>query len=124
MGLIQRVSPRLKGFYRIAFFLVVLGLFLEVGAVLLVPNETMYMFEAKPAALFAFGLLFVAVATLVCANFSLWVGMLYFLVRHDSSPGAERVVWFVVVFFGLSFGAAVYYWFVYRKVPETIEGIQ
>jgi len=106
-----------------AFFLVIVGLFLEICMLFVVPEDMIYSFEPRPAALAAFGLLFVTFAALVCANISLWAGMLYFIVKHDSSPMAERLVWFLVSLFGMSFGAALYYWFVYRKLPEKTQRV-
>ena len=123
MGRLYRISPRTKKFYRMAFFLVIAGLLLELFLVFLVPDDMNYAFEPSPMRLAAFGLLFVAVAALVCANVSLWFGMLYFIVQHDSSPMAERLVWFLISLFGMSFGAALYYWFVYRKLPEKTQRV-
>ena len=48
------------------------------------------------------------------AEVYLWLGMMWFLLVYDKTPLAIRLLWFVLVFFGMSFGAAVYHFVCYR----------
>jgi len=50
--------------------------------------------------------------------FALWIGMLGFWVRLDSSTRAAKRVWFVVLLMGAGYGGCVYYFCVYR--PQVI----
>jgi hypothetical protein len=49
------------------------------------------------------------------ASLVLWFGMLAFCVREDDSPTSTKIFWFVVFFVFAFFGAAVYFFSVYRK---------
>jgi hypothetical protein len=99
--------------------LVVTAFFLVIEALLFAPKET-YTWPAGAMVITLFGLLFCFVFILMCANFTLWIGMLHFLFKYDGRWGVLKAAWFLVVFFGLSYGAAVYYFFVYRKFMKQI----
>lgn len=42
-------------------------------------------------------------------------GMVEFCIRHDKAPVSEKILWFIVFFFTACFGAALYFFVVYRK---------
>ena len=107
-------SKRVLSLFRTAFFLTTAGVLLELIVAIIQPEGT-YTFGSALMTQLLFGLLFLTVATLVLAYFVLWVGMLHFLIKYDGSPLSRKSAWFIVCLFGLSFGAALYYWFVYRK---------
>ena len=46
--------------------------------------------------------------------------MLQFLFKYDGRGVVLKTAWFLVVFFGLSYGAGVYYFFVYRKFMKSL----
>jgi hypothetical protein len=45
----------------------------------------------------------------------IWLGMVVFCVREDRSPISVRIFWFVLFFMTAFFGAAAYFFRVYRK---------
>ena len=45
----------------------------------------------------------------------LLLGMIAFCLRYDNSPVGDKVLWFIVFFVGACFGAALYFFIVYRK---------
>ena len=49
------------------------------------------------------------------ATLILLFGMMAFCVREDRSPPSSKILWFVVFFATAFFGAAVYFFAVYRK---------
>lgn len=107
-------SRRTVAVFRTAFVIALVS-FLFQFAALFLPTGSSVTFQARPLAIvFFFGGLFV-VFVLLCANATLWFGMLHFLVTYDGSAFGRKVFWAVITFFGLSAGAALYYWFVYRK---------
>ncbi len=63
------------------------------------------------AGLVAFGVFFAVAELLIFAQFFLWLSMLWFLVKYDSFG----IGWLLLMLFTLSVGAAVYYFFRYRK---------
>ena len=107
-------SRRLVAVFRAAFVIALVG-FLFQFAALFFPTGSSLTFQARPLAVaFFFGGLCV-VFLLLCANATLWCGMFHFLVTYDGGAFGHKVFWTMITFFGLSFGAALYYWFVYRK---------
>jgi hypothetical protein len=86
---------------------------LEVVA-LLVP-EFHYTFSANALSIAVFSAVALATGVLLFANIFLWVRMLHFFFRYDAAPFAFKLIWSFVLIFGLSIGAAIYYWFVYRN---------
>lgn len=109
-------SKRLSALFRIASYFV-LATFLMVSGTLFLPDIS-FTFGAGPLHTFLFWLLFVMVFMLMCANFFLWVGMLHFLFKYYGRPA--KLLWLFVVFFGLSYGAGVYYFFVFRKLMAQL----
>ena len=107
-------SRRTVAVFRAAFVMAVVS-FLFQFAALFFPTGSSLTFQARPLAIvFFFGALFFVVL-LLCANATLWFGMLHFLATYDGSAFGRKAFWAVITFFGLSAGAALYYWFVYRK---------
>ena len=53
------------------------------------------------------------------ASLIIWFGMLIFCIREDRSTLGEKIFWFVVFFIAAWFGAAVYFFMVYRKEIRT-----
>jgi|SRR5882757_4030033 len=106
-------SKRLSTFFRVAFFLV-LATFVMVAGTLLLLSDVSYKFGSGPLFTALFWLFFCFVFVLMCANFFLWIGMLQFLLKYDGR--AAKLFWVFIVFFGLSYGAALYYFFIFRKV--------
>jgi hypothetical protein len=49
------------------------------------------------------------------ASLVIWFGMVVFCVREDRSPARVKVLWFVLFFTTAIFGAAAYFFKVYRK---------
>ncbi len=112
-------SRRIQSLFQIAFYLVITAFFLLIEAALFGPDKT-YTWPAGVLVITLFGLLFCFVFILVCASFTLWIGMLQFLFKYDGRWVVLKAAWFLVVFFGLSYGAAVYYFFVYRKFLKRL----
>lgn len=110
-------SKRLSAFFNRAFFLV-LATFVMVSGSLLLPSDVSYTFGGGPLSTTLFWLFFCFVLILVCANLFLWIGMLQFLLKYDGRTA--KLLWFVVVLFGLSYGAALYYFFIFRKVMAKL----
>jgi len=110
-------SKRLSALFRAAFFLV-LATFVMVSGTLLLPSDVSYKFGSGPLFTALFWLFFCFVFVLMCANFFLWIGMLQFLLKYDGR--AAKLFWVFIVFFGLSYGAALYYFFIFRKVVATL----
>jgi hypothetical protein len=110
-------SRKVLALFKAAFILTALGFLLEISVALFQPEGT-YTFGSALMTQLLFWLLFVIVAILVVAGFFLWVGMLYFLIKYDGRSAFRKTVWFLVCLFGVSFGAALYYWFVYRRFLE------
>lgn len=42
-------------------------------------------------------------------------GMVEFCLRHDKSPASDKILWFIAFFFTACFGAALYFFVIYRK---------
>jgi hypothetical protein len=110
-------SKRLSALFKIAFFLV-LASFVMVSGTLLLPSDASYSFGGGAIHITLFWLLFCFVLTLICASFFLWIGMLQFLLKYDGR--AAKLLWFLIVLFGLSYGAALYYFFIFRKVMAKL----
>ena len=68
-----------------------------------------------------FGVGFLIAGFCIIASFYIWIGMLWFLVRYDRAPLLIRVLWFPVILFGLSYGAAAYYLSFYRKYAAQLQ---
>lgn len=62
----------------------------------------------------AFLVLFVFVAMLIALQWYLWLSMLWFLLTRARLKFGLRLAWFLAVFFGLAFGAALFYLFSWR----------
>ena len=45
----------------------------------------------------------------------LWFGLVKFCPRHDNSPASSKILWFFLFFAIAWFGAALYFFVVYRK---------
>jgi hypothetical protein len=110
-----RATKRVSSIFKTTFFLTALGLLLVVGATIFSPEAT-YTFGGNTlSARLLFGLFFLTCVVLLAAYIGLWVGMLHFLIKYDGRSPSRKAPWFLICFFGLSYGAALYYWFVYRK---------
>jgi hypothetical protein len=55
------------------------------------------------------------VAAGVIGQLTLWLGMWRYWVRLDNSDQGTKKIWFVVLLFGLWFGAIVYFFAIYRR---------
>lgn len=113
------VSKRTILRFRVAFVLVAVSFFLSTGAVFL-PSDESYTLNGGTLVTLLFWLIFCLVFLLLCANFVLWIGMLQFLFKYDGRAAGRKAPWFLITFFGLSFGAGLYYLLVYRKFLERI----
>jgi hypothetical protein len=112
------VSRGVLALFKVAFILTVLSFLLQAGVALFQPAGT-YTFRSALLTQLLFAFLFLIAALLVIAGFVLWGGMLHFWIRYDGRSSFLKTLWFLICFFGLSFGAALYYWFVYRKLLES-----
>jgi hypothetical protein len=110
-------SKRLSTLFKIASYLV-FSTFFMVSGTLFLPADMSFTFEGGPLHTLLFWLFFSLVFMLICANFFLWVGMLHFLSKYDGRPA--KLLWGFVVFFGLSYGAGLYYFFVFRKLMAQL----
>jgi hypothetical protein len=113
-----RSSARLIAMFRVAFALVVITFLFVVAATALAPEET-YTFDLTPRVTGLFILSFLICLVLVAAACVLWIGMLYFLITYDGRPSGTKALWLIITVCGLSYGAALYYWLVYRKIACT-----
>ncbi len=75
-------SKRMQSLFEIAFYLVVTAFFLVVESALFASDRT-YTWPAGALVITLFGLFFCFVFILVCASFTLWIGMLQFLFKYD-----------------------------------------
>jgi hypothetical protein len=50
----------------------------------------------------------------------LWFGMVVFCIREDPSPVSSKIFWFVLFFATAPFGAAIYFFTVYRKQVQMM----
>ena len=112
-------SKRTQFLFEIAFYLVIAAFLLVIEAALFAPDRT-YTWPAGALVITLFSLVFCFVFILLCASFILWIGMLQFLFKYDGRGVVLKTAWLLVVFFGLSYGAAVYYFFVYRKFLKRL----
>jgi hypothetical protein len=51
----------------------------------------------------------------------LWYGMVVFCVREDQSAVSSKVFWFILFFATGPFGAAIYFFTIYRKKIELAD---
>ncbi len=109
-------SRRTTSLFRAAFYLVIvtLVLFVIVMTLAIIDPGATYTISGTLASV-VFWLEFAVVAILMSASCCLWLGMLYFLIVYDGRSGFLKGFWFVVVLLTVYFGAALYYWFVYRE---------
>jgi hypothetical protein len=96
---------------KVAFFTALISFCIEIDVFFL--PDMAYSFDANWLWLTLFAFLFAGGAMILLADIFLWIGMLRFIVKYDDRAG--KSFWFVIVLFGLNFGAALYYFFVYRK---------
>jgi hypothetical protein len=54
---------------------------------------------------------------------SLWLGMWRFWVRLDKSSSGMKKFWFFVLLFGIWYGAAVYYFAIYRPRISRVRNL-
>lgn len=103
-----------------AFYVALLGFLLQVIglAVVLVEPGFESRLPATPMLLTTFWLAFVIVALIIAALIYLWIAMLHFLLTYDACTGPEKALWFAVLLFGSSYGAALYYAVVFRKCRQ------
>jgi succinate dehydrogenase hydrophobic anchor subunit len=113
-----RPSARVSAVFCAAFALAVITFLLVVAATALEPEET-YTFDVTFRVTAPFILSFFICLVLVAAAFVLWIGMLHFLITYDGRPSGTRALWLIITVCGLSYGAALYYWLVYRKIART-----
>lgn len=52
--------------------------------------------------------------------FLIWFGMLQYWMRIDQSTPLAKRLWFVILLFGLWYGACLYYFFVYRRQVKLV----
>jgi len=53
------------------------------------------------------------------ASLLIWSGMVAFCVREDDSPASAKIFWFALFFIAAWFGAAAYFFTVYRKQVQA-----
>lgn len=63
-----------------------------------------------------FWLFFIAAAVLLCANVTIWLGIICVVLFLDKRPVAARLLWIAVLMVGVSWTATVYYFLRYRKM--------
>lgn len=116
----RQYSPPTKvvAMFRLVFIFAVISFVLELMALFF--PEVHYTFQTGPITTALFLLSFVVVFLLLCANIILWIGMLHFLAKYDGRESTQKLLSALIVFFGLSGGAALYYWFIYRKYLDSI----
>ena len=114
-----KASSRIVGMFEIAFMLMLVTLLIDIGSLFL-PTDRSYTLGGSIPAILLFGIIFLLVVALICANVILWIGMLHFVVKYDGRSLSRRILWFILVCFGLSFGAGLYYVLIYRKVLQNI----
>jgi len=56
------------------------------------------------------------------ASLIIWFGMVAFCLREDRSPLSTKIFWFILFFATGSFGAAAYFFMVYRKQVQGSGG--
>ena len=64
---------------------------------------------------YTFLVIFALIAMLVVLQWYLWLSMLWFLFRRARLPLRVRLIWFLVVFFGVSLGAGLFYLFAWHS---------
>jgi hypothetical protein len=69
------------------------------------------IFEDALGAIWAFGAI------------SLWLGMWRFWVRLDKSSSGMKKFWFFLLFFGVWYGAAAYYFAIYRPQISRVRNL-
>jgi hypothetical protein len=112
-------SKRTTSVFKVAFFLVAVSFVIETVALFISSGES-YTFSGGGLSSLLFWTVFCFVFLLLCANFALWLGMIQFLLKYDGRSVGRKTLWFFIIFWGLSFGAALYYLFVYRKFLDQI----
>lgn len=97
---------------KVAFFIALFGIFVQID-MLFLPHGFSYSYEATGLSLAIFAFVYAVFAVILAADIFLWIGMLIFILTYDDRAG--KTLWFVVVLLGMHFGAALYYFTVYRK---------
>lgn len=54
------------------------------------------------------------------ASLIIWFGMVAYCLREDHSPVGIKIFWFVIFFTTAFFGAAVYFFWVYRRQVQGV----
>lgn len=104
--------------------MVVFTFFLVFAATIFAPDNT-FTFPPTSRVITLFLSAFMVVAALISASLFLWIGMLHFLIVYDGRSAARKGLWFLIMLLGLSYGAAIYYWIVFRRfLPNTQEPLQ
>ena len=106
-------SPKVLWLLETAFYVVVAGFCLQV-AFLFLPTGEQFALGGQSNLSLVVILIFCVAFLIFLANCILWVGMLLFVLKYDGRKTTTKGLWLVVIVGGLSAGAAIYYWFVYR----------
>ena len=109
------VTSRTARLLKAAFFIVLIGFFIEID-MLFLPSDFSFSYDANAWSMTIFALMFGTGMIILPADIFLWMGMLVFIVQYDDRAG--KTLWFLAVLFGMSLGAALYYFFVYRKYVQ------
>ena len=100
--------------FEVSAYLTVISLVLVTLATLI--DLAGYGFDRRlPGGLAGFWLLFSFAGILVLAQLYLWLGMMCFLFFKDGRSLPEKALWFLLVVLGLSWGATLYFFRIYRK---------
>ena len=67
-----------------------------------------------------FWIVFCLLATSIVLQLYLWLGMMWFLIRHDKNSSLAKGLWMVLVLCGISYGAAIYHFVSYRRVLKRV----
>lgn len=101
--------------FQITFSLVLISVVLQVCLILLPTGQEYSLALPKSGSLILGAVLISGLTILLVANAVLWVGMLHFLVMYDGRSAFSKMCWLVALLCGVSIGAAVYYWVVFRR---------
>ena len=113
----ERVSRlgALRKVWQLSFALVLLSFVLVLLGSILAPEQPVVL-SAGPAVKVLFFAGFALCALLVINGFFFWISMIVFALSLDSRKIGAKALWLLIITFGLSYGAAAYYWFSARAL--------
>jgi hypothetical protein len=101
--------------WQLSFALVLLSFVLVFLGTILAPEQPV-MLPAEPMVKVLFFAAFALCALLVLNGVFFWISMIAFALFLDPRRIGAKVLWLLVITFGLSYGAAAYYWFSARPL--------